>query len=473
VRPYSAGEIARITGGRIILGGPRSLAKGVSIDSRKVREGDLFCAIKGDRADGHDFIGDVVKRGASCALVERPVELSQDLRDAAVKTGFAIVLVRSTVEALGLLASRYRSELDLTVIGITGSVGKTSTKDLTHAVLSRRFTTYKNPGNLNSHIGLPLAVLGMEPGHEYAVLEMAMRKRGEIRQLGEIAGPKYGILTDISVSHIGILGSLEEIALAKAELLESLPQDGLAILAGDNQWVRKMSSHARCPFLYYGLSEDSDIRGFDVTVADDGTSRFAVSFRDRTYRFTLSLPGAHQVENALAAIGFGLYLGLSDEEILAGLSGVILSPMRLEVVRCNRITIINDAYNASPKSMKAALDLLSKMTGKRKVAVLGDMLEMGAYGPEAHREVGQYASSRADLLVAVGDLGRYIKSGWEEGTVPPKPSSWFSDRESARDHLGCLVEPGDTVLVKASRGMGFESLAEYLRALGGSGGGER
>ncbi len=452
---YSLGEITGITNGQFLQGEAGLHVNGVAIDSRKDVSGKLFCAISGERADGHNFIDGVSQRGAIGALVERPIEVSDP--------GFALILVNSTVKALGDLAAHYRSQMPVTVIGITGSVGKTSTKDLIGSVLNQKFRAYKNPGNLNSHIGLPLAVLGMEPGYRYAVLEMAMRARGEIQDLCKIAEPRIGVLTDISASHIGVLGSLEAIAYSKAELLESLPCDGTAFLCWDSEMVRQVSHLAKCPIVTYGFHEESGCRGFDIQALSDTSSRFKVSYRGRVFDFDLNMPGTHQVQNALAAIAVGFELGLSAGEISRGLAGVALSPMRQEIVKTESLTIINDAYNASVKSMKAALDLLASTGKGRKVAILGDILEMGDYGPRAHFEVGGYARQKADALVAVGPLGAYIRQGWDQSeTVPSGSSSWFLDKESAFDFIAGFIKRGDTCLVKASRGMEFESLVALL-----------
>lgn len=452
---YTFDEIARITGGQLLQGNPCARVSGVAVDSRKDISGSLFCAIPGQRADGHDFVPAVASKGAVGALIHRPVEIADP--------AFGLVLVDSTIKALGALASFHRSKLPATVIGITGSVGKTSTKDLIGAVLSQRFTTYRNPGNLNSHIGLPLAVLGMEAGYEYSVLEMAMRARGEIRELCGIAKPKIGVLTDISASHIGVLGTLEEIALAKSELIESLPADGLAVLCHDNEMVREAGKHAKCRKTTYGFSEHADCVGYDIKASDSGSTDFRVSYKGRQFSFTLRLPGIHQVQNALAAIAIGFELGLSEEEIAQGLLNVSLSPMRLEVIRKQRLTVINDAYNASVKSMEAALDLLESVGKGRKVAILGDMLEMGEHGPEAHVQVGRYARRKADVLVAIGPLSNYTKQGWDQAAATSDiSSSWFPDKESAVDFLRRFIEPGDICLVKASRGFEFEWLVDLL-----------
>jgi len=467
MRPYTLEEICEATGGRIVSGSSLTQVTGVSIDSRKVKHGDLFCAIVGERVDGHSFIKDVIEKGACAALIEHEIELDEETRQKTFEAGFGLIMVESTTRALGKLAARYRREIPLDVIGITGSVGKTSTKDLVHSVLSQKFRTYKNPGNLNSHIGLPLAVLGITPGCQFAVLEMGMRARGEINELCGIAKPKIGVLTDISASHIGILGSLDEIALAKAELLDSLPQDGLAVLCGDNPWVIKVSKHAKCKVLFYGFREGVDYRAVDARTLGETATEFLVKHKGKSYQFSLNMPGRHQVENALAAVTVGFELGLSYDQIRAGLSNISLSPMRQEIIHSGSLTIINDAYNASFKSMKAALDLLSQIGKNRKIAILGDMLELGDFGPEEHRKVGKYARSKADYLIAIGKLAAHIKEAWDEfETFPKEQSSWFSDKAKARKFIKDFVKPGDTCLVKASRGMEFESLVEFLKNLG-------
>lgn len=460
VRPYSLSEIAQIVGGTVIRGNPGSSFTKVEIDSRKVQPGDLFWCIRGERADGHSFVADVALRGAGAAVIEHPVLLPEG---DVVSSDFGLVTVDSTVRAIGALAKAYRKELPVSVIGVTGSVGKTSTKDLAGSVLGTRYSTYRNPGNLNSHIGLPLAVFGMDRSHRFAFLEMAMRKKGEIADLCDIARPGIGILTDISASHLGELGSIENIAEAKSEILECLPADGLAVLCGDNSWVRRVSDRAKCRTVFYGLGGDSDCRAHDVrTLGADG-SEFAVTYRGAQYRFSIRAPGLHQVQNALPAVVIGLELGLSYEDIKRGLAEASLSPMRLEVLKLGSLTVINDAYNASPKSMRAALDLLLQIGRNRRLAILGDMLEMGEGGPEAHREAGRYAATKATHLVAIGPLGREIKTGWDE--VSCNPSAHFQDKESAWDYLSRMVSEGDTCLVKASRGMGFETIVERLKSL--------
>jgi UDP-N-acetylmuramoyl-tripeptide--D-alanyl-D-alanine ligase len=456
VRPYSLREIAYVTGARVLFGDEDRLFRRVSIDSRKVLPGDLFIAIVGERSDGHDYVSEVRKKGGGGAVCEHSVEGVDPGSD-----GFGLLMAGSTIKALGDLAAHYRRELQTEVIGVTGSLGKTSTKDLLVSVLATEFSTYGNPGNLNSHIGLPLALLGVDAPYRYAVLEMAMRARGEIADLCSISRPAVGVLTDISVSHIGVLGSIDEIALAKAEILEELPPDGLAVMCGDNEHIRRMRSKARCRRIFYGLGSENDVKAEDIrSLGVDGSSFTAVYGTGR-YPLKVRVPGIHQVQNALAAVAVGLEFGMSPSRIREGLENAVMSPMRLEIRRKGGLTLINDAYNASPKSMQAALDLLAATQGDRRIAVLGDMLEMGSYGPQAHREVGKYASEKADLLVSVGELGIEIVRGWNE-TGTSKRASWFAGKEEAQEHLKNLLRRGDVCLVKASRGMGFESIVAFI-----------
>ncbi len=462
MRPHSLGEVATLVGGRLTQGEPSTLCVRAEIDSRQVRQGDLFFCIPGERADGHDFVVQALEKGAVAAVIERPVALLPG------QSRHGLIAVDSTIEALDALAASYRNELSTTVIGITGSVGKTSTKDLAAAVLSTHFSTYKNPGNLNSHIGLPLALLAMDGPREYALLEMAMRKRGEITGLCRTARPRIGILTDISASHIGVLGNIEEIALAKAELLERLPPEGLAFLDGDNAWVRKVSSRARCKAVFYGFGENCHYRGVNVRSWGERGTSFDVLHQGARFPFVLSIPGKHQVQNALAAAALGFELGLEPALIAEGLLRAVLSPMRLQVLQLAGFTVLDDAYNASPKSMKAALDLLGEVKGCRKVALLGGMLEMGEHGPCAHIDVGRHARKKADFLVTVGDLAKEIQKGWESdsfGQKSRKSCRWFPDKESAGRFLAGEVKQGDVWLIKASRGLGFEALVEIMKTL--------
>lgn len=459
-----AGEIARKTGGSLVYGEESVRVTGVTTDSRTASPGDLFCAIKGERVDGHDFVAEAFSRGATACLVSRDIEVPPD-----AARGRAIIRVPDTVSALGSLAREYLGSLGVKVIGVTGSVGKTSTKDMIYSVLSRRFRAGRNPGNLNSHVGLCLAVFQLDPGVEIAVLEMAMRAVGEIAYLAYIARPVYGVLTDISQSHVGVVGSLESIARGKGELIEALPEDGIAFLAGDNPLVRQAGNRARCKKVLYGLGQDCDYTAERIRSLGEEGSVFILRYPGGEVEIKIPVPGRHQVRNAVGAAAVGLELGMAAEEVASGIEEAKLSGMRTTISHAGPLTILDDSYNSSPVSCKAALDLLDELPGGRKIAVLGDMLELGEWATEAHREVGRYAAEKVDVLLAEGEFARHIASGAVERTSSLKrvpEVTWVPDRESARRFLSGALRPGDVVLVKASRARKFEEYVEFLREAG-------
>lgn len=464
MRGISVGRIVEITRGILTRGDPSQRVTGVTVDSRSVAEGDLFCATRGEKVDGHDFVLDAFSKGAAASLVSREVDVPSNFSPQK-----AVILVPDTVTALGDLARYYLSSLGASVIGVTGSVGKTSTKDMIYSVLAKRFRVGKNPGNLNSHIGLCLAAFKLDPGIEIAVLEMAMRAVGEIRYLASIARPTYGVLTDISQSHIGVVGSLEKIARGKAELIEALPVEGIAFLAGDNPLIRQVTEPVKCRKVFYGFGPDCDYRGEGITILGDEGSAFTLRYPGGEIRAKIPVPGKHQVKNALCAAAVGIELGMTPGEVSVGLETASLSGMRTAIAHAGPLTILDDSYNSSPVSCKAALDLLCELPGERKVAILGDMLELGEWGPEAHREVGRYAAGRVDVLLTEGDLARYIAGGAVEvssAVARATEVTWVPDRDSARRFLAGALKAGDVVLVKASRAMKFEEYVEFLMARG-------
>lgn len=464
MREISVKEIVEITRGVLTRGDPSQRVTGVTVDSRCVAEGDLFCATKGEKVDGHDYVLDAFSKGAVASLVSREVDVPSNFSPQK-----AVILVPDTVTALGDLARFYLDSLGARVIGVTGSVGKTSTKDMIYSVLQKRFRVGKNPGNLNSHIGLCLAAFQLDPGIEIAILEMAMRAVGEIRYLASIARPTYGVLTDISQSHIGVVGSLEKIARGKAELIEALPAGGIAFLAGDNPLIREVTAGVKCRRVFYGFGPDCQYRAKEVTILGEKGAAFTLRYPGGEIRAKIPVPGKHQVQNALCAAAVGIELGMTPDEVVGGLETASLSGMRTALAHTGPLTILDDSYNSSPVSCKAALDLLNELPGERKIALLGDMLELGEWAPEAHREVGRYAAGRVDVLVTQGDLARYIADGAIEasGTVGRATEvTWVPDRESARRFLTGALKAGDVVLVKASRAMKFEEYVEFLKARG-------
>ncbi|MFQ5878615.1 MAG: UDP-N-acetylmuramoyl-tripeptide--D-alanyl-D-alanine ligase [Dehalococcoidia bacterium] len=433
---------------------PGAAYQRVVVDSRQASGGDLFVALAGEHLDGHDFITEAVERGAAGVLAQRPPQ--------GLAEGVAIFQVTDTLFALQLLARRRLAQNLVKVIAITGSVGKTTCKELTAAVLSRRYAVLGSQANLNSEVGLPISLLELTPGHQRAVLEMAMYQRGDIRFLCEMTRPQIGVVTNVGPSHMERLGSLEAIALAKAELPESLPSNGFAILNGDDPLAAAMAQRTSAGVILYGTSPGCTVRAEDV--ASHGLE--GISFRLRLGRrqapVRLPLPGRHNLHNALAAAAVALADGMPLAEVAEALSAAPV-PSRIRVAPGhNGSTIIDDTYNASPASMLAALDLLKEMPG-RAIAFLGDMRELGPYHYEGHRHVGQRAAQVADVIYAVGEGGGIVGQAAREVGHPMV--RFFADKETAAQALRQRLRPGDFVLVKASRAMAFETVVEHLQGV--------
>ncbi len=420
------------------------------VDSRKARRGDIFVALKGERVDGHDYVAHAASRGAAGAIVERQV-------DADVAQ---YVVPNSLVALQDLARMRRQSRARLKVVGITGSVGKTTTKELVAAVLGTRYAVLKNEGNLNSEIGLPMALLELTTRHRRAVLEMGMWAAGEIAFLCDIASPEVGIVTNVGPSHMERLGSIEAIADAKAELVEALPEDGVAILNADDPRVLGMGERTRAHVMTYGLERSADVRAEEIETHGLAGVSFVLAHAGQREPVYSRLPGRAMVHNALAAAAAAVVDGLSVAETATALSEAQV-PTRLAACRGgNGSTIIDDTYNASPASVLAALDLLGESKG-RKIAILGDMRELGDAEAEGHRDVGRRAAEVADVIYAVGDLGRWIgdaavQAGHDAVHI-------VLDKAEIAPQLLPDLRPGDVVLLKASRAMEFETLLEELR----------
>lgn len=457
---FTVGEVVRVLGARLL---PGSAGRGVeereisavASDSRAVSPGSLFVALPGARTDGHLYLDQAFARGAAAALVARepPVPLPGPC-----------LLVPDTRLGVGQLARYHRLKFSPTVVGITGSVGKTSTKDLTAAVLSVRYRVLKNEGNLNTEVGVPLTLFRLEASHQVAVIEMAMRGRGQIAYLADLARPHLGVITNVGESHLELLGSLEELARAKGELLASLPADGVAVLNGDDARARTLGRDFPGRVILFGLGEDCQVRGSRLRSRPEGGTSFRLNLGGEEIPVTLPVPGRHQVANALAAAAVAWALGLLPEEIRHGLESSALSGMRMEVARWGGVVVVNDAYNASPASTSAALEALAEMPGRRRLAVLGDMRELGERTVPGHREVGALAARLGvDLLVAVGEWSCHLARGArEEGLLPGKIFCCRSAEEAAPLVAG-LTREGDVVLVKGSRAVGLEKVVAALR----------
>jgi UDP-N-acetylmuramoyl-tripeptide--D-alanyl-D-alanine ligase len=449
----TAAEIAAVTAGSLVFDSPAPIA-GVAVDSRLVVPGDMFVALPGERTDGHRFIEAALHAGAAALLVR---ELSE--ADAARARGTAAaIVVPDTLLALHAVAAAWRRRFSPLVVGVTGSVAKTSTKEAIAAVLAERFVTLKSEGNANNEVGLPLTVMRLGPEHEAVVLEMGMYVGGEIAALAAIARPRIGVVTAVREVHLSRIGSIDAVERAKGELVEALPADGVAVLNGDDPRVARMRDRTAARILTYGFSPDADVRAEAVAAAGlDGMSFTLVTPAGSVRAVTPAL-GRHGVHNGLAAAAVGLAAGLDLDLIATGLGRGWQAPHRDQIVRAGGITILDDSYNASPTTMIAALELLATLPG-RHVAVLGEMRELGEAHERGHREVGAAAAGLSDVVVVVGEGAQGIavgaaSLGEDVVTVP--------GREAALEALRELLRPGDTVLVKASRGAELEWIVESL-----------
>ncbi len=436
----------------------------VVVDSRQVCAGDLFVALRGARHDGHDFITEAVRQGAAGIMVEARRDAAGGMVEhlpAAQPAELAVFQVQECLPALHRLALHRRQQQPLLVVGVTGSIGKTTCKDLIAAVLGKRWLTLKNEGNLNTEIGLPLTLFELTPQHRAAVLEMGMFAAGDIALLCEIARPQVGVITNIGPVHLERLGSLDAIASAKAELIEALPPapEGLAILNADDPAVRGLALRTRARILWYGTAADSDVRGSDIQSHGLAGFSFRLHYRGESIEAGSPLPGCHNLHNLLAAAATGLSQGMPLAEITEALS-TARPQSRLRIARgLNGSTIIDDSYNASPASVVAALDLLSEMPGRR-LALLGDMRELGAAEAEGHRSVGQKAATACHQLFVIGEKGPLIAAAAAEaGLTAIRP---FATREEAIAAIRQELRKGDHLLVKASRALSLEKVAQAL-----------
>jgi UDP-N-acetylmuramoyl-tripeptide--D-alanyl-D-alanine ligase len=444
---------------------------GATHDSREVTAGMLFVALKGERVDGHDYVAAAFAAGALAALVENPLENfdSLDLRSgrkpaADFTPAYPLcIVVDSALLALQQTARFWRRKLDLRVIGITGSVGKTTTKELTAEVLSQRYKTFKSAGNFNNEIGLPLSVLALSDDYERAVLEMGFYVKGEIALLADIAVPEIGVVTNIGTVHASRAGSQEAIFEGKAELVQALPKDGVAILNYDDPFVKRMAERTSARVFFYGLDAAADLWADDVEGLGLDGVRFQLHYQDETLHVRIPMIGRHSVHTALRAAAVGLIEGLDWGQILAGLR--MGNPqLRLVAVQGrNGSLLLDDTYNASPESTMAALNLLSELEG-RKVAVLGDMLELGQYEQQGHQMVGNLAARVADVLVTVGPRAHIIAETARAAGLTSNAVNEFPDTVGALDYLKNSLGNGDVVLVKGSRAVQMEKIVPELEA---------
>lgn len=428
------------------------LIENVSTDTRNIKKGDLFIAIEGENFDGHNFIDTAFEKGAIACISHKKIQ-----------TDNLVINVKDTKESLKDLAMYYRSLFNIPVIALTGSTGKTTTKDMIAHCLSIKYNTLKTQGNFNNEIGLPLTVFNIEDDTEVAVLEMGMNHFNEISDLSKIAKPNIALITNIGVSHIENLGSREGILRAKYEIFDYLKDDGIKILNGDDDMLSTIQDNKKnC--LFYGLNnyildayatniEEKGIDGIDATI----------NYLKKSFNVSLKIPGKHILSNALAVTLVCDRLNLTKDEIKKGLETFKpSSKMRMDIIKTKNYTIINDVYNANPNSMKATLDVLATTKGRR-VAILGDMFELGAFSKDEHFNIGKYANEKnIEELIFIGDDSYYMLEGAKSNKNILSNINYFKTQENFIENMDKLLKPKDTILIKASRGMKLENTVDEI-----------
>lgn len=442
--------------GKIIKEGRQFSFNNVSIDSRKVRNGDIFFALTGENFDGHNYLDKAIESGATLCIVHKePLDINN------YDEKVSIILVKDTRKALLDLSEFYLRSLNIKVVGITGSTGKTSTKDLVAAVLGEKYKVFKTLGNFNNEVGLPLMIFNLDNSFDIAVLEMGMNNLGEIENLAKVAKPDIAIITNVGLSHIENLKTRENILKAKMEITTLFNENNTLILNGDNDLLGKVYSN-EYKIIKIGVEKDYNFKGSRIIINNDNIKFNVVeNGMEISNVIEVGIPGKHNVLNSLLAIACARELGLSYEEIARGISKLEFTSMRLDIINCGNYIVINDAYNASPDSMEAALEVLKNYQGKRKIAVLGTMKELGEEAFNAHKRVGNYAKKCGiDLLFTTGDFNEAFREGFEKENI-----FTFHIREELLNYLSTIIEDGDVILVKASRSMKFEDIVSGIQKI--------
>ncbi len=433
----------------------KALPQGYSIDSRTIQLGELFFAVKGERMDGHDFVQPALERGAVAAIVRK-----DQLVRYPVKT--RLMAVDDTLTALQTLAAAVRRLWGKPLIAVTGSTGKTTTKEAIAHLLCVRFRVMKSEGNFNNHFGLPLMLLKLEPGHDVAVIELGMSHPGEIAALAKIAQPEIGVVTNVAPVHLEFFKSVAEIARAKYELIESLPAGGTAVLNTDDEYVSQFGRDFHGKVVTYGLRATADVRVENIQPHGSEGSVFDVVVGGGREKAVLPLVGTHNIYNALAAVAVGLERGLSPSEAVGRLASLAPADKRGQVVQVGNITVINDCYNSNPKALEAMVDALAAMPGRRRIVVAGEMLELGPASEEMHRRAGQHmAEKKIDLLLGVRGLAKHMVEGARQAGMR---AEFVATPEDAGEWLARETRDGDVALLKASRGVKLEQALESWKA---------
>ena len=456
---FSLEHILAATSGLLLVSGPTQF-NGVSTDTRTLQAGDLYVALHGERMNGHTFLTLAREKGAAGAIIDEAVP---GIRPRHTTPGeWSVIEVTDTLYALGQLSAFHRRRFGaVPIIGITGSAGKTTTKEMTAAILEGVGAVLRSPGNFNNEIGMPLTLLALTRAHQSAVLEFGMRGRGQIGYLAALARPSIGVITNVGLTHLELLGTQQEIALAKAELLDEMSSNSTAILPHNDEFSPLLREHAPGTVLTFGDSGDADFRASDIMLGDDGCARFQLHYHLQTLPIVLGAPGRHQIMNALAAAAAAMTAGAGEEAVVRGLAGYAPEKGRMRSLRAPRgYTVIDDTYNANPAAVRATLEFIAELPGARKIAILGDMRELGAAARAIHQDIGRYAIEvGVDALLAVGELGQEYIAGAADSRA-----QWYPDNATLAQAIFPELRAGDVVLVKGSRAMNMEEVVESLLA---------
>ena len=446
-------DIIKATNGKLLIGNLEEDCENFCTDTRKIQKGDIYVGLKGEKFNGNEYYKEALEKGAKVAVISGIEVTKEDLDQYKDKT---IIEVKDSLEAFGDIAAYKRDLYDIPVVQITGSVGKTSTRDIIANVVRTQYKTLQTEGNQNNAIGLPTTLLKLKD-HEAVVVESGMNHLGEIRYLGKIAKPTVAVITNIGTAHIGFLGSRENILKAKLEILENLKPDGYIVINNDNdmlnKWAKEDTKYKKYTF---GIEEKSDVMAYNIKVSED-YSTYNVKINNKEYFVKVPVSGKHFVYNSLCAIAVGNLLNIAPENIIKGIETFTLTKNRMEIDKIkDDVTVINDAYNASYDSMKAAIEYLQGLPGGRKIAVLGDMFELGKYSEEIHRKVGiEVFTHKIDMLVTVGNESKYIAEEVKYLGMPKENVTSFNTTEEATDYLNNILNKNDVVLLKAAHGMQF------------------
>lgn len=427
-------------------------------DTRILQEGDTYIGIKGDNFNGNDFYQEALDKGANCVILEK--KYFNELNEFNDKP---IILVENSILALKKLATYTREKSSTFIIGITGSVGKTSTRDMIYSVLKENFNTLKTEDNYNNEIGLPLTLLKLE-NEEMAVIEMGMNHLGEIDYLSKITKPNLSVITNVGTAHIGELGSRENILKAKLEIINGMNEEGILIINNDNDLLHEYYLKNKNNIVTIGINNDSDFQAFDIKTNDD-SSTFKIKHKEQIYKITCPLPGNAFIYNSLVSFAVGFILNIDFEKIVNGINNIKLTKNRMEIIKLkNGIKLINGVYNASFDSMKSSLEILKNQSGERKIAVLGSMLELGDFSKELHEKVGDIVvENNIDYLITVGSEAKYIGSKAIDSGIKKENVYSFNNNEEAIDFLKKLIKDNDTLLLKASNSLNFKEIVENIK----------